>query len=193
MVGMEKIGEAILDKVKVEAEGILSDAREKAAQEIAKAKEQKAVLLEGEKAKLLQEANEEAARIEARALVEARRELAQAKSVVIDKILTGAKKELARPSGDKESLGRLIKEAVTTLGSSGCRVYVSAAELKAAKDLVAKDKALSAQVAEVKELDLGGGVVVEDSAGKIRIDNTYDTRLEMILPSLLPEVGKELF
>jgi len=35
--------------------------------------------------------------------------------------------------------------------------------------------------------------MVEDIAGKIRIDNTYDTRLEMLLPRLLPEIGKELF
>ena len=33
----------------------------------------------------------------------------------------------------------------------------------------------------------------EDTDGKIRIDNTYDTRLEMLLPRLLPEIGKELF
>ncbi|GAI00113.1 unnamed protein product, partial [marine sediment metagenome] len=34
---------------------------------------------------------------------------------------------------------------------------------------------------------------VEDIDGRTRIDNTYETRLEMLLPRLLPEISKELF
>jgi vacuolar-type H+-ATPase subunit E/Vma4 len=38
-----------------------------------------------------------------------------------------------------------------------------------------------------------GGVIAEDVEGKLRIDNTYETRLEMLLPKLLPKISKELF
>ncbi len=38
-----------------------------------------------------------------------------------------------------------------------------------------------------------GGVIAENIDGKLRIDNTYETRLEMLLPKLLPEISKVLF
>jgi len=59
--------------------------------------------------------------------------------------------------------------------------------------LVGKDKELAAKVAEIKEHSASGGVIIEDVEGRVRIDNTYETRLEMLLPRLLPEIGKELF
>ena len=55
------------------------------------------------------------------------------------------------------------------------------------------DTKLAGRITEIREFDGTGGVIVEDIDGKIRIDNTYDTRLEMLLPKLLPEIGKELF
>jgi vacuolar-type H+-ATPase subunit E/Vma4 len=39
----------------------------------------------------------------------------------------------------------------------------------------------------------GGGVIAESLDGKIRLDNTYSTRLEMLRPQILAEIGKELF
>ena len=59
--------------------------------------------------------------------------------------------------------------------------------------LIKPDKQLAGKIAEIKEFDCTGGVIVEDVDGAIRVDNTYDTRLEMLLPKLLPEIGKELF
>jgi vacuolar-type H+-ATPase subunit E/Vma4 len=38
-----------------------------------------------------------------------------------------------------------------------------------------------------------GGVIAEDVEGKLRIDNTYETRLGTLLPKLLPEISKKLF
>ena len=45
MKGMEKIGEAILDKVRAEAENIIKEAEGKAAKEIEQAKKQQAAKL----------------------------------------------------------------------------------------------------------------------------------------------------
>ena len=61
------------------------------------------------------------------------------------------------------------------------------------KKLVEKDKELAGKIVEIREHHGMGGVIVEDIDGKVRIDNTYETRLEMLLPRLLPEIGKELF
>jgi vacuolar-type H+-ATPase subunit E/Vma4 len=70
---------------------------------------------------------------------------------------------------------------------------VSSKDLAAARKLVEKDKELAGRITEVKEHGNLGGVIIEDMGGRVRIDNTYETRLEMLLPRLLPEVGKELF
>ncbi len=193
MAGMEKIGEAILDKVRAEADDIVKDAETKAQQEIEEAKRRQGARLEEEKARMLQQAREEATRIEAQALVQVRQELSQAKAEVISDLISRVKKELEGISGDQNSLVGLIKEAFDTLGVNKGRLYVSPRDVTAVRKLVEKDKGLSAKVAEIKEHSASGGVIVEDIEGRVRIDNTYETRLEMLLPRLLPEVGKELF
>jgi len=193
MAGMEKIGEAILDKVKAEADEILKDAGNRAAEAVAQAKEQQAVMLEEAKAKMLQSARDEATRIQAQAAVKARQVLSQAKAEVVSAIIDRAKKELAGSAGDAAHLVPLIKEAVSVLGVSQGRLYVSPKDMAAVRKLVEKDKDLAGKLAEFKEHKSLGGIIVESSDGRLRIDNTYETRLEMLLPQLLPEVAKELF
>ena len=193
MVRMEKIGEAILDKVKAEADSIIKEAEGRAREEIDQAKKRQLAKLEEEKAKLMQEAREEATRIEAQASVKVRHELSRAKADVIDDIITEVKKALSDTSGDKSLLVSLVKEGVDTLGMDKGRVYVSPEDVSAVKKLLDGDKELAGKIVEVKECDCVGGVIVEDIEGKIRIDNTYHTRLEMLLPQLLPEIGRELF
>ena len=193
MTGMEKIGKAILDKVKVEADDIVKEAESNAEAEIEQAKRQQAAKLEEEKGKMLQEAREEAIRIEAQASVKARLELSRAKADVVDDIISRVKKELAGISSDESLLVGLIKEGIATLGINKGRVYVSPKEIGVVQKLLEKDKELASTIVEIREHNYMGGVIVEDIDGKTRIDNTYETRLEMLLPRLLPEVGRELF
>ena len=193
MARMEKIGEAILDKVKAEAEGIIKEAKSRAKEEIDQAKKRQLTKLEEEKSKVIQEAREEATRIEAQASVKARLELSRAKADVINEIISGVKKALSATSGDKSLLVSLVKEAVDALGVDKGRVYVSPKDISMVRKLLENDKELASRIVEIKEYDCAGGVIVEDIDGKLRIDNTYDTRLEMLLPQLLPEIGKELF
>ncbi len=138
MKGMEKISQAILDKVKAEARDIIKEAEGKARERVGRAKKQREAKLEEEKGKLIEEAKEEATRILAQSSITARQELLLARTRIID-------------------------------------------------------KQLADRITEIREFDGTGGVIAEDIDGKIRIDNTYDTRLEMLLPKLLPEIGKELF
>jgi vacuolar-type H+-ATPase subunit E/Vma4 len=88
----------------------------------------------------------------------------------------------------------LIRETLEGLGEeSRGTVYVSAADVDVARKLVANDSDLASRIVEIKKMDCMGGVVVEASEGKLRIDNTYETRLEMLLPRLLPEINEKLF
>ena len=193
MIGMEKISEAVLDKVRAEAETIIKQAEDKAGKEVEQAKKQRVARLEEEKSKILQQTREEAARIEAQALVKARQELSRAKADVIDELIGSVKKRLLETSSDKNLLMGLIKEAAATLGISEGRVYVSPKDVSMVQKLPESDRGITGKIMEIKEYDCAGGVIVEDINGRIRVDNTYETRLEMLLPRLLPEIGKELF
>ena len=192
-MGMEKVSEAILDKVKVEAQEIIKEAEEKARERIDKAKEQHEAGFEEEKSRLIEEAEGEAARIQAQASIKARQELLNVKNEVIEEIVNRVKKALSDVS-DSESLSlNLIKEAITAAGVDEVRVYVSSKDIASVQKLAKEDKELAGKIKEIKEVKCTGGAIVEDIEGKLSIDNTYETRLETLLPRILPEISKELF
>jgi len=193
MRGMEKISEAILDKARADAQNIVQEAEAKAREKIGKAEKQQEEKLREEKNKLVEEAKGEATRILAQSSITARQELLLAKTRIIDEIINKAKKVLSGFSSDKSSPLDLIKEAIDTLDRDKVRIYVSPKNVATVRKLLKADKELAVKIMEIKELDCIGGVIAEDIDGKIRIDNTYETRLEMLLPQLLPEISKELF
>ncbi len=193
MKGIEKISEAILGKVKAEAQDIVAEAEEKARERIERAKEQQAAKLEEEKGALITEAREEATRILAQSSITARQELLLAKTSIIDEIINNAKKIFSEISSNESSPLDLIKEAINALDIDKARIYVPPKDVSIVQKLIAGDKKLADRITEIKEFNGSGGVIAEDIDGRIRIDNTYDTRLEMLLPKLLPEIGKELF
>ena len=190
---MERLSEVVLNKVRTEADGIIQQAKNKAQEEIDKARKQRQARLAEERSRMIGAAEEQAARILAQASIKARQELSSAKAGVIAKIIDGARKELSQASADETHLLRLIQESLDGLGADKVRIYVSPKDVAAAKESIHANQELSSKIVEVREFDCLGGVIVEDLEGKLRIDNTYETRLEMVLPKLLPKVSKELF
>ena len=190
---MESISEAVVGKVRVEAENIIEEAEEKAQEEIEKAKRQREIKLEEEKRKMLEGAEEEAARIVAQASIKARQKISGVKTDIIAKIINGVKQTLSIMSSDENLLPSLIKEAMDGLGVGNARIYISPKDMNSVQNFLKEDKALASKIIEVKEFDCTGGIIAEDIDGKLRVDNTYETRLEMLLPKLLPEISKELF
>jgi len=190
---MEKISEAVVSKVRAEAQNIIKQAEEKAQEEIENAKKQREAKLEEEKHKMLEEAEEEAARIVAKASIAARQKLSSTKADIIAKIIDKVKQTLSTMSSDESLSPSLIKEAIDGLGVDKGRIYVSPKDVSTVQKFLVKDEELASKITAVKEFDCVGGVIAEDIEGKLRIDNTYETRLEMLLPKLLPEISKELF
>ena len=190
---MDKIKRAVISKVEMEASDITNKAKEKAYEEIEKAKRQREAKFEEERRRILAEAEEEAVRFLAQASIKARQKLSSAKTDIIAKIVGEAREELARISGDESHFLNLIKEAVEGLGVDKARIYVSPKDVSTAKKLLEADKEFSGKILEVRESNFLGGVIAEDVEGKLRINNTYEIRLEMLLPKLLPEISKELF
>ncbi|MFB0556695.1 MAG: V-type ATP synthase subunit E [Dehalococcoidia bacterium] len=190
---MEKISEAVVSKVRMEAQNIIKEAEEKAQEEIERARKQRETKLQEEKRKMLEKAEEEAARIVAQASIKARQKLSSAKNDVITKIIDKVKQELSEFSSDENYFLNLIREAIDELGADKSRIYVSPKDVSMVRKFLERDKELASKVMEVKEDNFLGGVIAEDVDGKLRIDNTYETRFEMLLPKLLPEISKELF
>jgi len=190
---MEKISEAVVSKVKLDAQNLIKEAEKKALEELEKARKQRKARFEEERGKILGEAEEEAARILAQASIKARQQLSSAKADTIAKIIDGARKELSQITIGESYFLNLIKEAVEGLGVDKARIYVSPKDVSTVKKLLEADKEFSGKILEVRESNCLGGVIAEDVEGKLRIDNTYEIRLEMLLPKLLPEISKELF
>jgi vacuolar-type H+-ATPase subunit E/Vma4 len=190
---MEKISEAVVSKIRMEAQNIIKEAEEKAQEQIEKARKLRETKLQEEKRKMLEEAGEEAARILAQASIKARQQVSSAKNDVITKIIHEVKQELSESSSDENYLLSLIREAIDGLGADKSRIYVSPKDVSMVQKFLKRDKELASKVMEVKEDNFLGGVIAEDIDGKFRIDNTYEARLEMLLPKLLPEISKELF
>ncbi len=192
MNGMEKINSAILTKVNADAQAIIKDAEERAQQRIEKAREQQQAKLDEDKTKLVNEAQVEASRIQAQGAIRARQEMLTVKTSIIDGIIDDTKKSLASITGNEKILASLTKEGINSLGTDKVRVYVSAKDMAAMQKLAKEDKELADKIVEIKRQDSLGGVIVEDIQGKSRIDNTFDSRLEMLLPKLLPQIEKDL-
>jgi len=190
---MEKLSEAVVSKVKLDAQSIIKEAEEKAREEIEKAKKQREVRFEQERVRMLGEAEEEAARILAQASIKGRQQISSAKADAIAKIIDASRRELSQISSDESYFLRLTREAIAGLGTDKARIYVSPRDVDTVKKFLKADKELSNKIVEVRESNCLGGVIAEDIEGKLRIDNTYETRLEMLLPKLLPRISKELF
>lgn len=190
---MEKISQAVLDKVRREAENIIGETEKKAQEELEKARRQQEVRFEEERRRMLGESKEEAARILAQASITARQQLSKAKADIISKVIDEARRELSRTTSDERHFQSLVREAVEGLSVDKARIYVSPKDVSTVRKLLETDRELSGRIVEVRESNCLGGVIAEDVEGKLRIDNTYETRLEMLLPKLLPEISKKLF
>jgi V/A-type H+-transporting ATPase subunit E len=192
MTGMEKISEAILNKVKAEAKEILHDAERRASEEISGAEKLHEERLHILKNQMLEEAKSEANRILARSSIKAKQELLIAKASAIDELTSKVRKLLAVNSR-KTGMAGLLKDSVKIIPSKRIVIYVAAKDMVAVKKIIDSDKELNNKITEVKECICTGGLIAEDTEGKMRIDNTYETRLLMLLPRIIPEVSKELF
>jgi V/A-type H+/Na+-transporting ATPase subunit E len=192
-MGMDKIKDAVISKVQLEAREITDQAERKAQDEMERAREQREARFEDEKGKLIAEVRGDAARILAEASIKERQKLAGTKAEIIAELVNGIREQLAGARSDDSHLLSLIREAAGGLEAAKVRIYVSSRDAGTARKLVEGDKGLSGSIVEIKESDFLGGVIAEDIDGKLRIDNTYETRLEMLLPRLLPQISRDLF
>jgi len=186
--------EAILSKARQEAQILIDEAKSKAGEVVGKAQEQWERRLEAEKKRLLSESRREAARIIAQADLKARQEILKEKDSIIREMIGKVKERLTENTSETSTLERLITEAVDAFESDqALKIMASGKDIKRVREIVAASPVLKDRITGVSEAACMGGVICESVDGKVSVDNTYDTRLQMLIPRILPQVGKVLF
>jgi len=190
----DTIRTAVLEKAQAEADEITANARMKAAELIANAKEKKKRQFEEEKNRIIAEAGREASRILAQSSLKARQEVLREKDAIINDIITRVKNDLRGTPMDEATITRLIDETMEAFETEEkIRLFVSPRDSAAVHTVVEKDPGMKERITEIVEFECLGGVMAESIDGMVSIDNTFDMRLEMLVPKILPRIGKEMF
>ena len=190
----EKIRQAIMNKAEQEASSIVDDAQARAADLIEKAEKARDLKFEQIKNRILTEAKQESDKIIAKGAVDARLTVLKQKDLLLKKVISQVKEDLAKNPTLPQAWSGMIDEVISGFDDSHkLRFRVASKDIEAVKNIVAESNTLGKQIEEVGEIDCLGGILAEDSQGKVSIDNTYDTRLEMLLNKVLPEIGQKLF
>ncbi|MCK9275717.1 MAG: V-type ATP synthase subunit E [Syntrophales bacterium] len=190
----DDIRNAILKKAKGEADQIIAEAESKIHAMISQAKEQKRQLFEEEKKKKLENAQRESARILAQAALQERQTILREKDSILREILNEVRNKLAASQMDNGNIELLLKETLLAFETKDkIRVLVAPKDLESVQSFIAQDATFKEQIVEVKEKSILGGVMAETLDGMISIDNTFDMRLDMLIPKIMPEIGKTLF
>ena len=190
----DKIRKAVLNKARDDADKITSDAGLRANEMIEEAKDRRRQRFEKEKEMIIDEARREASKILAQASLKARQEILKQKNAVINEIIAKVKNKLKQAAPDKKSLLHLIKEAIDAFETEDTvRIFVSHKDAGDVSKIIEENSSLSEKITEVREIDCLGGILAEKTNGMVSIDNTFDTRLEMLMAKILPEIGRKLF
>ena len=190
---LERVSKAILDRARAEAEEILEKARKEAEKVINKAKLRRRQEQEKEEVKIINDAKRRARATIVKAILKVRRERSEIKKKILDNIVGKVREHLEkRDFNVSESLRKLLREALETLPQTELVIYVNRADIDTVKKIIREMK-IKDHVKDVRETNIIGGVIVETVDGKFRVDNSYETRLEMVLSRTLPEISKELF
>jgi V/A-type H+-transporting ATPase subunit E len=112
-----------------------------------------------------------------RAREEVKAGLAQVREEYLQRALAAARDELARRRdrvGYPDVQEKLVLEALETLGESAGRIHVDPRDEALLRAMLAR---LPDGPLVVPDLETAGGVVVESADGRVRVDNTFDSRL----------------
>tara|TARA_Y100000310_G_C20683499_1_gene817519 strand:+ start:1602 stop:2201 length:600 start_codon:yes stop_codon:yes gene_type:complete len=192
MEGVSKINKKIMNDAITEANGIISEAKEKAAElkgiEQQKTNAEKKVIQENGK----KNAEREEQRILSSANLESHNLRLQSTDAMINDAVSKAETQLKKMSKDttgryKKALKLLAKEGIEAIGKESV-LYFNEDNLGAGKE-IAKELGVKAE----KNKDLLGGVIIENTAGDLRIDNSIGRILERDADKIRGKVAKILF
>ncbi len=190
------IRQAILDRAQEEAQKIIGQTRQRAEQTLKNAEQEKNARIEKMKLKIIEETKQELDRIQAKANIEARKTVVERKMALLAKIHDETRRVLQKREFSyniEEFIRNSLKECLPTFpDKTDLRMYVNSRDLTAAKKVLSELK-LSNTVNAESDNSILGGIIIESSDRRLRVDDSYDTRLSSYLEKRLSDVGAALF
>ena len=192
MEGVTRINQKIMKEAIAEANKIISDAKEKAAEtksaENEKTNIEKKIIQENGKKNAM---NEEQ-RILSSANLEAHNFMLESKDKLISTAISKAETQMKKMSRDntgqyKKALKAMAEEGINTIGEDNT-LHFNKENTASGKEIA---KELGAKTGEAKEII--GGVIVESSSGELRIDNSIERIMERESEKIRGKVAAILF
>ena len=194
---IDALARTITNEARAEAEEILAEARRKADGIRQRAQEQ----AEAERKSVLNRANQEAERLRSQAVataqLKARTLQLERREILLDNVLKAAQQQLAaiqqQPDYDQIACN-LLREGITQLNASKAVVRADPKTLRIFTDQVLGEISsdLKVDISLGEPLETGTGVIVDTDNGHLHYDNTLETRLSRLYPTLRSTVYRIL-
>ncbi|AEH25237.1 V-type ATP synthase subunit E [Pyrococcus yayanosii] len=196
----------IINEINREAEQKIKYVLEEAEKEAAKIREEARKRAEDRAEWILRKAQTqgemEKQRVIANAKLEVRRKRLALQEELIEEALNAIRDRLANlPKAEYlETIKGLLKASIEELGEEKVRVSSNEETLKLIAENIDEIKAfLRESLGREVSLELGekietiGGVVVENQDGSVRVDNTFEARMERMIGELRATIARILF
>ncbi len=188
--------QAILDRAREQAQKIIDEARHRAEHTLKNAEEERNTRTEKMKLKISEETKQEIERGQAKTNSEARKTLIERKMTLLAKIQNETRRVLQQREftySIEEFMRNSLKEILPTFSEkTELRICVNSRDLSIAKKVLSELK-LSNTVNVEPDNSILGGIIIESSDKRLRVDDSYDTRLSSYLEKRLSDVGRMLF
>jgi V/A-type H+-transporting ATPase subunit E len=195
-MSLDTVAEDIRDEARARAEEIRRDGEERAEEIVAAAEEEAERIVEEREAAVERTVEQEREQALSAAKLEAKQERLEARRDVLEDVRERVEESLAELSGDRrEELTRaLLADAASEFeggDDATVAVYCRAADEALVEELLDEEGYDSFSVAG--EYDCMGGVVVESTASRVRVNNTFDSVFEGVWEDNLKAVSDRLF
>ncbi len=199
---VDKITSKILEDAERKSQDIIEQAESEAREKLDASKRKG----EATRDRLVDEAEKSAEqtkkKITAESKIKARTILLESKEKLIQEAFAKAREKLEKLPNQKSYPDKLVKLAVDTciqLGGGELEIVVrktdekivAAALKKIEKEVIAATG--DATKISISAADIGPGVIVQRADGKVGIDSTFQSRLELLRPGLRLKVAEALF
>ncbi|ELZ30467.1 V-type ATP synthase subunit E [Halogeometricum pallidum JCM 14848] len=191
-MSLDNVVEDIREEARARAEEIREDGEQRASEIVAEAESDAQELRESRKTDVERQVKQEREQALSSAKLEAKQKRLEARRDVLEDVREEVESELASLSGDRrETLTRSLLDDAADEFDAGNDVVVHGR---------AADKALLEDILEEYDdysygdsYDCLGGVVVESTQSRVRVNNTFDSVLESVWEDNLKEVSARLF
>ncbi|ASA78555.1 V-type ATP synthase subunit E [Thermococcus sp. 5-4] len=202
MDGAELIIQEINREAEQKIQYILSEAQKEAEKIKEEARKRAEARAEWILRKAQTQAETERQRIIANARLEVRKKRLEVQEELIQEVITALRERLAELPEEEyfPMLVDLTVKALEELGGEACIIRSNVKTLKLLESKLGEfRKTVAAKLGRDVEISLGepistiGGVLVETPDGSIRVDNTFESRIERFESELRAEIAKALF